>query len=358
MQKLREKLLALRRDEGGQSLVFVALLLFLMFLFVCVTVDVGDFVAQRVDAQSDADAMAISTAVWQARGLNLVQTLNVAKNLAHMHYMFEFVEVLWWIGEGQLIQAGLAALRPPEGLLQEHDDVEEELATLTLIQRYISGVGDMRDYGSVKSAIKEAITPIDRANNDSKFHTWSIALNQTAAADLVYDANLKIRFEDREEFYQVICDSDDWDCDSWILDAVFDWLEPDFTWAVQTDDAGDKQFTLGFAVRDVRKAPLFGGSFQTKTLVREVFGSSPIGWFLRDEINLAMAQAKPFKPDAYTIAPGTYRNGMSANVLGLPFATPIFGTPEGNTEAFWDVKLTPVTVLQSIAPPLHPLMTH
>jgi hypothetical protein len=48
---------------------------------------------------------------------------------------------------------------------------------------------------------------------------------------------------------------------------------------------------------------------------------------------------------------------MAANVLGIPFGT-IFGSPEGNTEAFWDVKLTPVTVLQTIAPPLNPLMTH
>jgi hypothetical protein len=245
MQKLREKLLALRRDEGGQSLVFVALLLFLMFLFVCVTVDVGDFVAQRMDAQNDADAMAISTAVWQARGLNLVQTLNVAKNLAHMHYMFEFVEVLWWVAQGEIIEAGIAAFRPPEGLLQEHDDVEEELGTITLIQRYISGVGDMRDFGSVKSAIKVAITPIDIANNDGNFHTWSIALNETAAADLVYDANLKIRFVNREPFYHIICDSGGWDCDSWFFDLIFDWIEPDFTWAIQTDDAGDKQFTLG-----------------------------------------------------------------------------------------------------------------
>src|SRR5688572_2746349 len=115
-----------------------------MLLFVCVAVDGGDCVAQRVVAQIDADALAISMAERQARGLNLVQTLNVAKNLAHMHYMFEFVEVLWWTGQGNLLQAGFAALRPPEGLLQEHDDVEEELATLTLIQRYISGVGDMR----------------------------------------------------------------------------------------------------------------------------------------------------------------------------------------------------------------------
>jgi hypothetical protein len=364
MLALRRKLGLAARDQGGQSLVFVAMTLFVMFLFVCVTADVGDFVAQRVDVQNDADAMAISTAVWQARGLNLIQTLNVAKNVAHVHYMLEGAEVIFWIGLWEIGNA-LNAAFGPEGLSFEKDDLEIELRSLSLIQTYIAGVNNtvdryyLRDsgYGSTKDFITAAIPFVDRANNDGTFHTWSIALNEAAATGLVYDANLKIRFVQRRPFYQIFCELFGVDCDNWLFDLIADWLEVRFSWAVQSDEYRDGQFTVGFAMRDMRPAPMFGGRFQPKSLVREIFGGSDLGWFFRNEVHLAVAQAKPFKPDPYTIASGNASNGMGANLLALPFAT-ILGSPEGNVEAFWDVKLTPVTILQRWAPPLAPLMTH
>jgi hypothetical protein len=363
MQALRRRLGLVARDEGGQSLAFVAMMLFVMFLFVCVTADVGDFVAQRVDAQNDADAMAISTAVWQSRGLNLVQTLNIAKNLAHVHYMGEFAEVLYWLVQLDIPMAFTAAFVGPESLSSEKDDLETELRTLSLIQTYIAGVNnredgyDMEDYGSTKNFIKAAIPIVDTANNNGSFHTWSVALNEAAATGLVYDANLKIDFVHRNAFYQIICELLGVDCDSWFLDLIADLIEVDFSWAVQSSQYENGQYTVGFAMRDLRPAPMFGGSFQSKSIVSQIFGDSDLGWFFRTDVHLAVAQAKSFKPDPYSLRPGTATNGMAANLLGLPFAT-IFGSPTGNNQAYWDVKLTPVTILQRWAPPLAPLMTH
>lgn len=66
----------LNRDEGGQSLVFVALVLLVLVAFMAVVVNVGHQVNTKIEIQNTADAAAVSGAAWLARGYNLVAGLN------------------------------------------------------------------------------------------------------------------------------------------------------------------------------------------------------------------------------------------------------------------------------------------
>jgi hypothetical protein len=353
---LRRKMGLLGRDEGGQSLVFVVMCLFLMFLFVCVTVDVGDFVAQKIDVQNDADAMAVSTAVWQARGLNVVQTLNVAKNIAHLHYMLEVAEVFYWLTRyiwsfltdlyaGAMLIVSIGGY--DEGLIWEKPDLEEELETLTLIQKYVAGVD--YSFGSTKQFVLASIPLVDRANNGGSFDAVSTGANLAAAAGWLYDPDLKIRFQQRANFYRIVFEAFNIDPDWWVFDLfdeILDFVEVDFDWAVQTSDYPRGQYTVGLAVHAARDAPLFGSRFKAKTLIGELFGGA-----LGGNVQLAIAQAKTFKPDDYTLAANNAQNGLGANLLAMPFMY-YFSFPAQNSEALWDVKLTPVTVMDRLGGPI------
>lgn len=66
----------LRSDEGGQVIVFSALILFVLVCVLVVTFDVGSLVHKRISLQNAADASAVSGAAWEARGLNLIASLN------------------------------------------------------------------------------------------------------------------------------------------------------------------------------------------------------------------------------------------------------------------------------------------
>jgi len=66
----------LGRDEGGQSLAFVALVLLVLVAFMAVVVNVGHQVNTKIEIQNAADSAAVSGASWLARGYNLVAGLN------------------------------------------------------------------------------------------------------------------------------------------------------------------------------------------------------------------------------------------------------------------------------------------
>ncbi len=387
---LRRKMGLMGRDENGQSMVFIALTLFMMFLFVCVTVNVGDFVAQKVDAQNSADAMAISLAAWQARGLNQIQTLNMAKNLAHVYYMGEVAEVIYWIAQyiaalatwwnpfddiwalWNLRQAAggpicwITGWCPEESLPDEYVEFHDELDSLTEIQSFIAGVdldGDEAGrWGSVEAAMMAAIPMIESANGGG---AASMAANAAVARwELgglpniglgLYDPDLKIDFVLRDtmlfmifNILQIIgidIDSGDLGDIGDFLNQLSTVLEVPFDWAIQTDDFLTDQFTVGLAVRDAT-SPMFGGRFKPKTLIGTIFGNLGGG----GEVQLAIAQARPFKPQPYVLRPGNNRNGMAANLFGLPIDLRwIIGQPpSASNAATWDVKLTPVTVISDL----------
>lgn len=68
----------LHRDEGGQSIVFVALTLLFVVLFVFMVINTGDITTKKMRSITAADSVAVSGATWMARGYNTVAMINVA----------------------------------------------------------------------------------------------------------------------------------------------------------------------------------------------------------------------------------------------------------------------------------------
>ncbi len=63
-------------DRGGQATIFAALVLFVLVCVLALTLDVGSLVHRRITLQNAADASALSGAAWEAKGLNLIASLN------------------------------------------------------------------------------------------------------------------------------------------------------------------------------------------------------------------------------------------------------------------------------------------
>lgn len=73
---IADQLRRVNQDEDGQALAFTSVVILTMFFYLALTVNIGLFVGRRVDAQTNADTIALSGASWQARGLNLITALN------------------------------------------------------------------------------------------------------------------------------------------------------------------------------------------------------------------------------------------------------------------------------------------
>ncbi len=67
----------LHRDEGGQAMVLVTIVLFTLLCFFAFVYNVGYRVSHKVTVQNTIDSSVYSAAVWNARGMNLICILNV-----------------------------------------------------------------------------------------------------------------------------------------------------------------------------------------------------------------------------------------------------------------------------------------
>jgi hypothetical protein len=72
----------LRRDEGGQAIIVVAVLGLVLAMFFAVVINVGNLATNRIKMQGAADAAAHTAATWTARGMNIISMFNVAMSHA------------------------------------------------------------------------------------------------------------------------------------------------------------------------------------------------------------------------------------------------------------------------------------
>ena len=79
MMFLYHKIVALKKDEGGQIVVFTAIFGLILVMFVSLVYNVGVFVGEKMKVQDAADAAAYSQAVWEARTLNFYAYTNRAR---------------------------------------------------------------------------------------------------------------------------------------------------------------------------------------------------------------------------------------------------------------------------------------
>lgn len=78
MEFLRRRLINTHNDQGGQTIIFVVIALFVLICFLALTINVGNRISKKVQAQNAADAAAMSGGIWIARGLNTMCILNVS----------------------------------------------------------------------------------------------------------------------------------------------------------------------------------------------------------------------------------------------------------------------------------------
>ena len=70
------RLVYLHRDENGQAIVFIALTLLLMVVFVMLVINTGQTVTGKVQMTNASDSSVIAGATWMARGLNTAAIIN------------------------------------------------------------------------------------------------------------------------------------------------------------------------------------------------------------------------------------------------------------------------------------------
>lgn len=66
----------MKNKQKGQIIVFVLICCGFLVLFLSITIGVGQTVNARMKIQNAVDAAALSGAIWQARGLNIISDLN------------------------------------------------------------------------------------------------------------------------------------------------------------------------------------------------------------------------------------------------------------------------------------------
>lgn len=77
MHFITNRLRSAHDEEGGQTMIFIAIVLFALVCFFALVVNVGHRVTSKVEMQNAADAAAMSGGIWNARGLNTISVLNV-----------------------------------------------------------------------------------------------------------------------------------------------------------------------------------------------------------------------------------------------------------------------------------------
>ena len=77
MKLIYKRLKSGHDDQGGQTLIFIAIVMFALVCFFALVVNVGDRVTAKVELQNAADAAVMAGGIWNARGMNMISILNV-----------------------------------------------------------------------------------------------------------------------------------------------------------------------------------------------------------------------------------------------------------------------------------------
>lgn len=109
MRLIYKRLQSGHEDQGGQTLVFLAIVMFALVCFFALVVNVGDRVTAKVELQNAADASVMAGGIWNARGMNMISILNVGMTecLAFIIFFKAFDKT--YIATEIAIKANLAA---------------------------------------------------------------------------------------------------------------------------------------------------------------------------------------------------------------------------------------------------------
>ena len=77
IRRIKNRLHSTHDDQGGQTLIFIAIVMFALVCFFALVVNVGDRISAKVEMQNAADAAVMAGGIWNARGMNMISILNV-----------------------------------------------------------------------------------------------------------------------------------------------------------------------------------------------------------------------------------------------------------------------------------------
>jgi hypothetical protein len=89
LERLRRRLVGFRRDDSGQSIVYLVLMMFLLACFTFMVINSGALIHDKMQVQSASDSAVLSGTTWIARGMNLNSMMNIfmALSMAELIYM-------------------------------------------------------------------------------------------------------------------------------------------------------------------------------------------------------------------------------------------------------------------------------
>jgi len=93
-ERLRTRLTGFHDDQGGQSIVYMVLVMFLLACFTFMVINSGVLLHDKMQLQSAADASALSGTTWVARAMNLNSMMNIFMTMLLAEEMY-MKAVLW-----------------------------------------------------------------------------------------------------------------------------------------------------------------------------------------------------------------------------------------------------------------------
>jgi len=101
MDSIKHRIRGFHRDESGQSIVYLVLIMFLLACFTFMVINSGALLHDKMQAQSAADSAVLSGSTWMVRAMNLNSMMNIlmAMCMAEAIYM----KAVYWTALTALI---------------------------------------------------------------------------------------------------------------------------------------------------------------------------------------------------------------------------------------------------------------
>jgi hypothetical protein len=77
LERIRTRCVGFRRDESGQSIVYLVLMMFLLACFTFMVINSGALLHDKMQVQSASDSSVLTGSTWIARGMNLNSMMNI-----------------------------------------------------------------------------------------------------------------------------------------------------------------------------------------------------------------------------------------------------------------------------------------
>ncbi len=101
MDRLKARLRGFNKDESGQSIVYLVLIMFLLACFTFMVINSGALLHDKMQAQSASDSAVLSGSTWMVRAMNLNSMMNILMAMCMAELIF--MKAVYWTALTALI---------------------------------------------------------------------------------------------------------------------------------------------------------------------------------------------------------------------------------------------------------------